>query len=149
MRTTFDPLALADAPEVNEFLRRIGLGQLGDSDVVSLIGRNDNWAGVTSTGAAVFLKRVLGGDKTSVRQIRRSLSFEAVVGRVGREELLTPLVLGHDEAARLVVTELLPDAVNGAEPAEQDGFDEGLAHRAGRAVGLLHGACHGWCRPLR
>ncbi|HWM39092.1 MAG TPA: class V lanthionine synthetase subunit LxmK [Streptomyces sp.] len=136
----FDPLTLDDAPEVNELLRRIGLGDLDDSDAVSLIGRNDNWAGTTTAGVPVFLKRVLGGSESSVRQIRRSLAFEATVGRVGQEDLRTPAVLGHDEPARLMATELLPDAVNGLELAEQDAFDEDLAHRVGRAVGLLHRA---------
>ncbi|MER0483732.1 class V lanthionine synthetase subunit LxmK [Streptomyces sp. Edi2] len=140
MRTTFDPVALRDAPGVNEFLGRIGLGELADPDVASLIGRNDNWAGVTSRGVAVFVKRVLGGAGTAKRQIRRSLAFEATVGRVGREELLTPTVLGHGEAAPLIVTELLTDAVNGTELAERGTFEEDLSHRAGRAVGLLHGA---------
>lgn len=52
MRATFDPLGLEEAPEVNEFLHRHGLGELDDADTVSLVGRNDNW------GGSVFLATV-------------------------------------------------------------------------------------------
>lgn len=137
MQRTIEPVAFEWAPEVNEFLASLGLGTL-DSDVTSCLGRNGNWMGTTSSGAAVFVKRVVGEPEEAVQRIRRSLAFEAAVRRKDDPGLRTPRTLGHDYRRRLVVTELLPHASTGAERAEDCTFSGRLAHMAGRAIGLLH-----------
>lgn len=136
MRTTFAPTSLEDSPEINRLLGELNLGELSDGEVTAFGGRNDNWAGVTSTGSAVFVKRV--GGELAGDQIRRSVGFDAAVERSGRTELLSPRLLGHDEEARLMVTDLLREAPTAADLFADGRFDEELAHRAGRAVGLLH-----------
>jgi hypothetical protein len=136
MPTTFAPTSIEVFPEINQVLGSLNLGELKDCDVTAFGGRNENWAGITSTGSPVFVKRVRG--ELARQQIQRSVGFDEAVGLAGRTELLSPRLLGHDEEARLVVTDLLREAPNGAELFVEGRFDEDLAHRAGRAVGLLH-----------
>lgn len=138
-RARFDPVQLDKAPEVEAFLGRLGLGGFDADTVVAHIGRNDNWAGTTSTGAGVFVKRVGGGDPADVlRRFHRILAFETVVARHGGTELRGPELLGSDEEHRLVAFTRLDDARSGSELSADDAFGDDLCLRAGRVLGLLH-----------
>lgn len=124
-------------PEVVAFLARLGLGSFRPSDVVAHLGRNDNWAGTTTSGAAVFVKR-LGGQPADARaHLDRVVGFERLAEQQGAG-VRRPSCLGWDEDAFLVAFELLDDAKTGAELAADDRFDEGLAHEAGRMIAALH-----------
>ncbi|MFJ9839086.1 class V lanthionine synthetase subunit LxmK [Kitasatospora sp. NPDC101155] len=138
VRGRFEPVELSRAPEVGELFERLGLGGFGEI-VTSHSGRNDNWAGVTSTGARVFVKRhgEFGGG--GLNGFDRALSFEkAVADRPVSAELRYPAVLGHDRESRLVAFEWLEDARSGADLAFDGGFGEDLSEQAGRCVGHVH-----------
>lgn len=138
-RVRFDPVRLDKAPEVEAFLDRLGLGGFDADTVVAHIGRNDNWAGTTTTGAKVFVKRVGGGDPADVlRRFHRIMAFETIAARLPGSELRGPELLGSDEEHRLVAFTRLEDARSGFELSADDAFDDGLCRRAGRILGLLH-----------
>jgi hypothetical protein len=138
-RVRFDPVHLDKAPEVDAFLGRLGLGFFDADAVVAHIGRNDNWAGTTTTGAKVFVKRVGGGDPADVlRRYHRILAFETIASRLSGSELRGPELLGSDEEHRLVAFTRLEDAQSGFELSTDDAFDDALCRRAGRILGILH-----------
>ncbi|MCO5971633.1 class V lanthionine synthetase subunit LxmK [Actinoallomurus soli] len=126
-------------PEVNEVLGRLGLGRLTPENARAFPGRNDNWSGRTTSGEQVFVKRIDGQAESAARRLHRLIAFER-----GNPGLPAPRCLGWDEAARLVVFELIPDARTGNDLAADEAFDDALAHRAGRVVGRLHSA---WSDP--
>lgn len=128
---------LDDVPEVLAFLKRLGLGSFRPQDVVAHLGRNDNWAGTTTTGAAVFVKRLGGEPDEARRRFDRVVGFERLAGQRGAG-VRRPHCLGWDEGAFLVAFELLEDADTGSELAGDDRFDEGLAHDAGKVIASLH-----------
>ncbi|MFD5516213.1 class V lanthionine synthetase subunit LxmK [Streptomyces sp. NPDC127066] len=140
-RSTFAPVDLEAAPEVNSVLDSLGVGRLSTGDVESLFGRNENWVGTTSAGVGVFVKRVSldGGAEDAARRIARSRTFAAIVAGSGSPDLATPELIGFDPSTRVLVYRLLDDARTFAEVASDGELDSALAHRAGRATGALHG----------
>ncbi|MEU7042837.1 class V lanthionine synthetase subunit LxmK [Streptomyces varsoviensis] len=138
-RTRYDSVTLDEAPEVNRLLGHIGLGAFDPDDVHTRVGRNDNWAGRTTTGAQVFVKR-LGGPvpEDARRRFERILAFEELA-TLHPGALTGPDLLGHDPESLLVAFTLLPDARSGSELAADNAFDEELSRTAGRITGALHG----------
>jgi hypothetical protein len=134
----FDPVQLEKAPEVEQFLGRLGLGSFDADTVVAHIGRNDNWAGTTSTGAKVFVKRVGGEPNDVLRRFHRIMAFEKIASRFNGTELQGPELLGSDEEHRLVAFTRIEDARSGSELSADDAFDDDLCCRAGRILGILH-----------
>ncbi|MEU8028629.1 class V lanthionine synthetase subunit LxmK [Streptomyces sp. NPDC049099] len=139
-RQRYRPTELDAAPAVSALLDRLGLGSLDPGAVTSFGGRNDNWAGPTTTGADVFVKTVTplpGGD---CPELRRALSFEELAGDrlPPGSPLRSPELLGADLATGVSVHRLLPDARSGAELVLDGEFDDELCRAAGRAVGTLH-----------
>lgn len=128
---------LAGVPEVAGLLRRLDLGSFDSQDVVAHLGRNDNWAGTTTSGDAVFVKRLGGEPGDARRRLRRLVGFEQRAGREA-DAIRRPRCLGWDEDARLVAFELLDGAESGAELAGEDRFDDRLSHEAGQVVARLH-----------
>jgi aminoglycoside phosphotransferase (APT) family kinase protein len=128
----FQPVSLANVPHVNALLTRLGLGPFDPSTVTSPRGRNDNWAGTTAGGTAVFVKQFTDGRRTE-RMRRTEAVWEA-----GRERLDTPRLIGADPDHALLVFEYVADAASGAELAADATFDEALCARAGSAVAALH-----------
>ncbi|WP_158708970.1 class V lanthionine synthetase subunit LxmK [Streptomyces sp. NRRL S-920] len=130
---------LSAVPEVARVLRRLGLGCLPAGAVESFAGRNDNWAGTTSTGAAVFVKQV--ADRDPARPgFHRAVSFERFIARTPVPGLLAPRCVGWDEPSGLQVFAWLRGTRSGAELIADRAFAEVHAHQVGRAIGALHGA---------
>jgi hypothetical protein len=126
------PLAPPDLhrnPAVRKFLHRLGLGDFVPDRMHSFPGRNDNWAGPTTSGASVFIKRLAGSSR-----LERILEFE----QLARGHIDAPACLGWDADSRLVAFELLPDAHTGHELAVDEEFTPGQARRAGEMLGVLH-----------
>ncbi|MFC7513026.1 hypothetical protein ACFQV4_34725 [Streptomyces thermocarboxydus] len=119
-------------PAVNALLGQLGVGRLKTEEVESLFGRNENWAGTTSTGAGVFVKRVSldGGPEDAALRMARSRSFATLVTGLGSPDLATPELIGYDEESRVLVFRLLEGARTFAELAADDDLDAGLAARA-------------------
>jgi hypothetical protein len=116
-----------------ELFDRLGLGEALEDGAVSFSGRNDNWAGPTTSGAEVFVKR------TSESGMHRAVAFELFASAHAPKHLRTPSCLGWDEGAGLHVTRLLRDCVSGDELADDGLFDSGAAEATGLAIGELHG----------
>jgi hypothetical protein len=127
---------LAEAPDVTEFLDGLGLGALTDDQTSSFPGRNEIWAGVTTTGTPVFVKRVEG----EAPDVRRRLDRMAEMDRVLRDHSIvrTPRLFAIDHDHRLAAFELLEDAVTAAELVAVSGLSDDVAHEAGVMVGALH-----------
>ncbi|MFF2657454.1 class V lanthionine synthetase subunit LxmK [Kitasatospora sp. NPDC058032] len=124
---------------MGELFGNLGLGEF-DGAVVSRSGRNDNWAGLTSSGARVFVKRHGEFGGASSRGFDRALSFEeAVAGQSISTELRYPAVLGYDRDSLLVAFEWLENARSGADLAFDGGFGEDLSEQAGRCIARVHG----------
>jgi hypothetical protein len=135
------PGDLAAAPEVGRLLARLGLGDLLPDRVVSYSGRNDNWSGPTTGGVEVFVKRLGGPAGDAERRLRNVLAFEKLMATAAQRALALrgPRCLGWSEKDLLVVFELVPAAVSGAERADAGHFTGTDAERAGAALGTLHG----------
>ncbi|MFH9547416.1 class V lanthionine synthetase subunit LxmK [Streptomyces sp. NPDC017435] len=148
-RSTFAPVDLEAAPEVNSVLDTLGVGRLDTDGVESLFGRNENWAGTTTAGVGVFVKRVSldGGVEDADRRVARSRTFAALIGRSGSPDLATPELIGFDASSRVLVYRLLDDTRTYAELSSDDELDSTLAHRAGRATGALHLLDAGQAQP--
>ncbi|WP_440580068.1 class V lanthionine synthetase subunit LxmK [Streptomyces sp. PT19] len=140
-RQRYRPTELDTVPAVNALLRRLGLGRLDAEATTAFGGRNDNWAGPTTTGEQVFVKTVTPlPDGTGCPELDRSLSFEDLAARLTpASPLRSPGLLGADPAAGVMVHRLVPGARSGAELALDGDFDDDLCRSAGRAVGTLHG----------
>lgn len=128
---------LDDAPEVLALLKRLGLGAFRTEDVVAHLGRNDNWAGTTTSGAAVFVKKLGGGSVEARTRLDRIVGFERLAER-HEDGVRRPHCLGWDEDSLLVAFELLEGAQNGSELAADEQFDDDLARAAGQAVAAVH-----------
>ncbi|WP_328872384.1 class V lanthionine synthetase subunit LxmK [Streptomyces sp. NBC_00287] len=138
-RARFEPVQLDKVPEVGAFLDGLGLGGFDADTVVAHVGRNDTWAGTTTSGAKVFVKRVGGEPGDVLRRFGRITLFEEIAARLaGGTELRTPAFLGADEENRLVAFEHLEEARSGSELSADDSFDDALCRRAGRILGTLH-----------
>lgn len=136
-RRRFLPTDPSGTPSVDQLLLRLGMGRLLDAGLAAHPGRNDNWAGLTESGQAVFVKRIGGAPAESLRRFHRVLAFERAAAAAAHP-IPTPRLLGSDEDARLLVFELLEGAGAGSDLAAEDAFDEALSRRAGRALAALH-----------
>ncbi|AXE27358.1 hypothetical protein C0216_08300 [Streptomyces globosus] len=134
----FRPVDLDTAPEVDALLRRIGTGPFDRADVTALPGRNDTWAGRTTGGARVFVKRLTGPADDVAARMDRALAFERITAGAPGGVLRGPALLGSDREAGLLAFEYLHDARSGAELMADQEFTPELARRAGTALGLLH-----------
>ncbi|GAA3595517.1 class V lanthionine synthetase subunit LxmK [Streptomyces osmaniensis] len=128
--TPSDPRAV---PEVGAVMERHGLGSLA-SGAVTFPGRNDNWAGVTSTGVWVFVKKIDGPGAAG--RFGRSLSFTRLPPADAAVD--SPSCIAFDEASHVLVFELLEGAVSGGNLERQKLFTPAMARDAGRVVGRLH-----------
>ncbi|WP_369357846.1 class V lanthionine synthetase subunit LxmK [Streptomyces sp. cg2] len=137
-RTHFDAPSLAGAREVEDLLDRLELGLFLPGSVTSFLGRNDNWAGETTSGQKIFVKKLKVPSGTARSGVQRTLVFQRLLERIPREMLLAPDLLGWDEDSGVLVFRLLDGARTGAERMVDETFDESLALAAGRAVGALH-----------
>src|SRR5690606_10331117 len=95
--------SLDDAPQVNDLLHRLGLGTLSQDSLESFAGRNNNWAGRTSGGVPVFVKRLDGDRGEALIRFRRVLDMQHTVAGHTGGDLRCPALLGHDEENRLLV----------------------------------------------
>ncbi|MEU9372484.1 class V lanthionine synthetase subunit LxmK [Streptomyces sp. NPDC048255] len=136
----FQPVDLDTAPEVDALLRRIGTGPFDRADLTALQGRNDTWAGRTTGGARVFVKRLTGPPEDVRARMDRALGYERLVADAPAGVLRGPALLGSDPDAGLLAFEYLHDARSGAELMADQEFTPELAHRSGAALGRLH-AC--------
>lgn len=139
-RQRYRPTELETVPAVNALLERLGLGRLDAEAVTAFGGRNDNWAGPTTTGEQVFVKTVALLPDGDCPELERALSFEELAARrlPPGSPLRLPALLGADRAAGVTVHRLVPGARSGAELALDGEFDDELCRAAGRAVGALH-----------
>ena len=80
-RQRYRPTELETVPAVNVLLERLGLGRLDPSAVTAFGGRNDNWAGPTTTGEQVFVKTVALTPDGDCPELQRALSFEELAER--------------------------------------------------------------------
>jgi hypothetical protein len=128
-------------------LAELGLGApVGDGSVPS--GRNQNWAGSTSNGLRVFVKRLRGSPRDVTARLRRTVAFADAMQSA---ELPSPRSLGACDEHLVLVTELLDEAVSGADLAQDGTFDCAVAATAGEIVATLHssppGAASDTSRP--
>ncbi|GAA2558820.1 MULTISPECIES: class V lanthionine synthetase subunit LxmK [Streptomyces] len=134
----FLPIPLADAPEVEALLERLGLGPFDPDTLTALPGRNDTWAGTTASGTAVFVKRLTGPAEDVRPRMDRTLAFEELRATAPERALRGPRLLGSDEENGLLAFEYLETARSGTELMLDRTFGPDLAHQAGEALGLLH-----------
>ncbi|MBV2155829.1 class V lanthionine synthetase subunit LxmK [Kitasatospora sp. SUK 42] len=127
------------APEVPVALAALGFAPLDPDSVVSHLGRNDSWAGRTTDGTGVFIKRLDGQAPDGADRYDRSCAFESARAGAGALSWESPALLGGDRKRLVLVFDLLVDAVTGNTLADDGGFDTELARRAGRALAELHG----------
>ncbi|MET9259517.1 class V lanthionine synthetase subunit LxmK [Amycolatopsis sp. NPDC004079] len=131
---------IAPAPEVNRLLRQLGLGTFDRAGTIAFGGRNDNWAGTTTGGTKVFVKRLPDTGEAESSGIARSLAFErAAAALVPGAPLASPQLLGHDEGSRLLVFSLLSNAQPGIELSLAGRLSTELCYRAGEAIATVHG----------
>ncbi|MFE1317382.1 class V lanthionine synthetase subunit LxmK [Kitasatospora phosalacinea] len=130
------PVPLDQVPEVGRALERLGVAPFADPAPTSRAGRNDNWAGRTTDGREVFVKRLV--PPFAAERFARARAFErALAGRRPARWHVPPL-LGADPEALLLVHERLPDAVPGHLLADRGDLDPALSHRIGAALAELH-----------
>jgi hypothetical protein len=128
------------APQIDALLSRLGLGSFCALDEANrLAGRNQTWAGVTSLGTHLVVKRFRGSARDAGRRLGRSLAFERTVGAAARQWFSAPRCAGWDEDAGLMVFEFVDGARSGADLLLADAWDDGLARDVGLAIGELHG----------
>ncbi|GAA2816771.1 class V lanthionine synthetase subunit LxmK [Crossiella cryophila] len=133
------PRDLRTVPEVNVLLTRLGLGTLGTEDTETFPGRNDNWAGTTSAGHPVFVKKLDQHNGSPADRLRRTLDFQRLTEHRPQPHLATIACHGWDEEHGLVVFERIPQARSGAELMVEESFGADLGLVAGQALGSLHG----------
>lgn len=115
-------------------LVELGLGApVGDGAVPA--GRNQNWAGSTSTGLRVFVKHLRGSARDARARLRRTVAFAEAMHSAG---LPSPRPLGACDEHLVVVTELVDEATSGADVAQNGTFDPAMAASAGEIVARLH-----------
>ncbi|MET9833421.1 class V lanthionine synthetase subunit LxmK [Streptomyces sp. NPDC006385] len=129
---TYQPKDLAEAPEVDAFLARLGLGPFDRTTITSNAGRNDNWVGTTTEGTAVFVKRLRYKDAADGIS-RTQAIYAAADGRLD-----FPRLLGADQDNGLLVFEAVPEARSGAQLASDDAFDDDVCDRAATVLAALH-----------
>ena len=132
------PVGLDDVPEVDRLLCRLGLGPLAPESVTAPVGRNDAWAGPTTRGHEVFVKRLVGGDEDVAARMARMLSFDRYLAGARPAGVRSPELLGSDTAHRLVVFARITDAETGAQLMVDETFSGDRAEHVGRVVGQMH-----------
>jgi hypothetical protein len=140
MQKEVAPIDLDATPEVDKLLVDLGLGPFVRDSITSPIGRNDAWAGVTTGGIEVFVKRLTGADSDIRARMRRTLAFEEYAAAAHPPGLHRPVLLGSDAERNLVAFERIVDARNGAQLMVEEVFTEEHARQVGHIVGQLHGA---------
>lgn len=131
------PADLAGFPAVEQLLTRLGLGTFTGHDLTARPGRNENWAGTTTSGTAVFVKQLGRGDAESAGRIRRATSFEQLLASSAAGSLRAPSCLGWEDGF-MVFTLVVADGRTGLELALADEFDERRAGEVGMAIAHLH-----------
>ncbi|MFD5163235.1 class V lanthionine synthetase subunit LxmK [Streptomyces hawaiiensis] len=137
---TFKPRDLTEVPSVDALLVALGTGPFVQDSLKAPIGRNDCWAGATTSRRKVFVKRLIGPEADVRARMRRLLSFERFAEGLPTTALRGPAFLGADEAAALVAYEYVDGARSGAELMVDEAFGPELAENVGRAIGVLHEA---------
>lgn len=130
------PADLQLVPEVAEVLERQGWGSLLAEGLVAFQGRNENWAGTTSTGVGVFIKKIDGPDAAA--RFRRAVAFTRLADESAAAVVSTPSCLAFDETSRVLVFEWLEGARPVSELVRDGEFTGAMAGEAGRMVGRLH-----------
>ncbi|MFJ7064780.1 class V lanthionine synthetase subunit LxmK [Streptomyces sp. NPDC101115] len=139
MKRDVAAIDLDAAPEVDELLTGLGVGTMVRDSVTSPIGRNDAWAGPTTSGREVFVKRLTGARADVEARLRRMLAFEEYAKEARPPELFRPAFLGADSDRHIVAFERVVDAENGAQLMVDEVFTGEQAYRIGRVIGRLHG----------
>lgn len=134
----FKPRDLETEPALAPFLARLGLGAFVAESLHSFAGRNDNWAGTTSTGAQVFVKKIVRSPGSGADRFTRAVSFETMARRVGDCVHPAPDCLGWDDDSGLMAFGLVPGARPAIELAMGGELDERIARLAGAVTGRLH-----------
>lgn len=132
------PLRLDANPVVERFLAGLGFGVFDRSGLTAPYGRNDVWAGPTSTGDQVFVKRLQGRTPDVVARMRRLHLFEEVFRAQPGRPFEVPEYLGRDLEHGLVAYRLVAGATGGAGEMMDETFDDAMARQAGEAVAALH-----------
>ncbi len=108
------PRDLRQVPEVGRFLTELGLGGFVTESVHGLVGRNDVWAGTTTSGSAVLVKKLSGDPVDTAARMRRLLSYERFIRASSAGALNAPPCFGWDAPQRLIAFEYLRGATSGA-----------------------------------
>lgn len=135
---TIAALDLDENPAVERLLSALGCGTFDRAALTSPFGRNDVWAGPTSTGACVFVKRLRGAPDDVATRLYRLQAFEAVLAAQPAQLLAAPPYLGSDDSGGLVAYQMMPDAVSGAQHMIDETFDDELAWRIGEITAAIH-----------
>ncbi|WP_299954161.1 class V lanthionine synthetase subunit LxmK [uncultured Modestobacter sp.] len=130
------PADLTGHPAVEQLLDRLGLGTFVGHDLTARPGRNENWAGTTTSGTAVFVKQLSQDPLESVGRIRRAISFEQLLAGSAPGPLRAPSCLGWADG--LMVFRLVDAGRTGLELALGEEFDERRAAEVGAAIAHLH-----------
>jgi hypothetical protein len=133
-----EPVPPDRVPALAQVMTELTLGIFDNASVAGYLGRNDNWAGRTSAGRDVFVKRLNGVGADA--RFDRTTAFERFAGDRPFDGWRVPAYLGGDRASRIVAFERITDGVSAASLLADDTLDIGFAGRAGRALGELH-AC--------
>jgi Phosphotransferase enzyme family len=125
--------------EIDALLSRLRLGSFCSlAEASSLAGRNQTWAGTTSLGHHVVVKRFRGSASDVRRRLRRSLALERTVAAGTPRWFATPSCLGWDDSTGLMAFEFVDDATSGTDLLAAGQWDDELAHQVGLAIGELH-----------
>lgn len=134
----FEAPDLDAQPEVEALLGSLGLGAFDRASLHSPFGRNDVWAGPTSVGRQLFVKRLRGSPDDVEARFARLHTFETVLAAQTGIPVDVPAHLGSDAASALVVYEFVPDGVTGAQHMVDETYDAGLARATGAGLGGIH-----------
>src|SRR5882724_8214663 len=120
-------LPLEAAPEVVRALSNLALAPEPARDLTGYLGLNDNWGMTVSGGRRVFVKRLTGPGAETAARLGRAAGLAEQVRAAPPRHWRVPDLLGADAEARVLVFELLPDALSAADLIDE--FDVDLARR--------------------
>ncbi|MBB6374548.1 hypothetical protein BKA01_001770 [Pseudonocardia eucalypti] len=123
---------------VERFLTGLGFGVFDRSGLTAPYGRNDVWAGPTSTGDQIFVKRLSGRTADVVARMRRLHLFEEVFRAQPGRPFDVPEYLGRDLEHGLVAYRMITGATGGAGRMVDETFDDAMARQTGEAVASVH-----------
>ncbi|RZQ62985.1 class V lanthionine synthetase subunit LxmK [Amycolatopsis suaedae] len=132
----FEPGDLAGEPALTTLLSDLGLGRFEPDRLESYGGRNDNWAGATTSGRPVFVKKIPRDTGAPFDGFTRSIAFET--NRAAGGGPPSPACLGWHAASGVLVFELVAGARSGAELLADGKFEPRHSRQAGRATARLH-----------